>query len=211
MYLKNGRYNLLSVTKIINSGWKLEGNEKSISLVKENKKLTFDIKIHTTRGVFFAVKIDKRTEIAGIVKEGKKVKEVTSMEAHQYLGHLSQQSTKGTAKKLGWHLTGEFVKCEDCAIGKGCQKNVNKRSDHEIAGMVGERIFLDVASVQEQQKFDNYMEPTQKQYWQIMVDEKSQFKISDFFSTKKTMIEPNCEKLFKLKSQGKSIKYIRCD
>jgi hypothetical protein len=85
----------------------------------------------------FAVKIDKRTEIAGIVKEEKKVKEVTSMEAHQCLGHLSQQSTKDTAKQLGWHLTGEFVKCEDCAIGKGCQKNFNKRIDHKIAGMVG--------------------------------------------------------------------------
>jgi hypothetical protein len=104
----------------------------------------------------------------------KKKKEVTSMEAHQCLGHLSQQSTKDTLKQLGWHLADEFVKC-DCDIGKGCQNNVNKRNDHKISGMVGERIFLDVASVQEQQKSDNYMEPTQKQHWQIMVDEKSQY------------------------------------
>jgi hypothetical protein len=74
--------------------------------------------------------------------------------------------------------------------------------------MVGERIFLDVASVQEQQKSDNYMEPTKNQYWKIMVDEKSQFKISYFFITKKAMIETTCEKLFKLKSQGKSIMYV---
>jgi hypothetical protein len=106
MYLKNGRYKLLSVFKIMKTGWKLEGDEKSISLVKDKKKLTFDIKIHITRGVLFAVKIDKRTEITGIVIEEKKIKEVTSMEAHQCLGHLSQQSTKNTAKKLGWHLTG---------------------------------------------------------------------------------------------------------
>jgi hypothetical protein len=45
-----------------------------------------------------------------------------SKEAHQCLNHLSQQSTKDTAKQLGWHLTGEFVKCEDCAIGKGRKK-----------------------------------------------------------------------------------------
>jgi hypothetical protein len=44
------------------------------------------------------------------------------MEAHQCLGHLSQKSTKDTEKQLGWHLTGEFVKCEDCAIAKGRQK-----------------------------------------------------------------------------------------
>jgi hypothetical protein len=53
----------------MNSGWKLEGDEKSLSLIKDKKKCTFDIKIHTTRGVLFAVKIDKRTEIVGIVKE----------------------------------------------------------------------------------------------------------------------------------------------
>jgi hypothetical protein len=70
----------------------------------------------------FAVKIDKRIEISGIVKEEKKVKEVTSMEAHQCLGHLIQQSTKDTTKQLGWHLTGEFVKFDDCAIGKGVRK-----------------------------------------------------------------------------------------
>jgi hypothetical protein len=74
----------------MNSGWKLEGDEKMMSLVKNKKKLTFDIKIHTTRGVSFVVEIDKRTEISGIVKEDKKVKEVMSMEAHQCLGHLSQ-------------------------------------------------------------------------------------------------------------------------
>jgi hypothetical protein len=46
MYLKNGRYNQLNVTKIMNSGWKLEGDEKSMSFVKDKKNLTFDIKIH---------------------------------------------------------------------------------------------------------------------------------------------------------------------
>jgi hypothetical protein len=92
------------------------------------------------------------------------------MEAHQCLGHLSKQSAKDTAKQLGWHLTGEFVKCEDFDTGKGRQKNVIQRSDHEIEGMVDECILLDVPSVQEQQKSDNYMQPTQKQYWQIMLD-----------------------------------------
>jgi hypothetical protein len=31
MYLRNGQYNLLSVTKIMNAGWKLQGDENSIS------------------------------------------------------------------------------------------------------------------------------------------------------------------------------------
>jgi hypothetical protein len=107
------------------------------------------------------------------------------MEAHKCLGHLSQQSTMDAAKQLGCHLTGEFAKCEDYTIGKGCLKNVNKRSDHEITGMIVENIFLDAASVQEQKKSDNYREPTQKQYWRIMVDEKSQFKIRSFLISRR--------------------------
>jgi hypothetical protein len=63
----------------MNSGWKLEGDLKSMSLVKDKKKLTFDIMIHTTRDFLFTVKIDKRTEIAGIIKEEKKVNGSTSL------------------------------------------------------------------------------------------------------------------------------------
>jgi hypothetical protein len=51
MYLKNGQYNLLSLTKVMSSGWKLEDDDKFMSLVKCKKKLTFDVKIHTRRGV----------------------------------------------------------------------------------------------------------------------------------------------------------------
>jgi hypothetical protein len=71
--------------------------------------------------------------------------------------------------------------------------------------------FLDVASVQEQQDSEVDNNSTQKQYWRIMVDEKSQFKISNFFISKKAMIKPTCEKLFKLKCDGKLVKYICCD
>jgi hypothetical protein len=49
MHLKNGRYNLLSVTKFMNSRWKLQGDENSILLEKHDKKLTFNIKIHKTK------------------------------------------------------------------------------------------------------------------------------------------------------------------
>jgi hypothetical protein len=41
-----------------------------------------------------------------------------------------------------------------------------------------------------------------------MVDEASQFKVPDFFETKNAMIEPTCEKLFNLKEENKTVKYI---
>jgi hypothetical protein len=43
----------------MNSGLKPESDEKSMSLIKDKKKLNFDIKIHTTRGVLFAEKLIK--------------------------------------------------------------------------------------------------------------------------------------------------------
>jgi hypothetical protein len=48
------------------------------------------------------------------------------VEAHPSRGHLSQQSTKDTAKQLGWHLKGEFATYEYCAIGTGLQKRLIK-------------------------------------------------------------------------------------
>ena len=107
------------------------------------------------------------------------------------------------SKNLGWKLTGEMPKCSDCAIGKGKQKSVSKRSNHVVAEKVGERLFLDIAAVFEENNSDASAETTRKGYWRIIVDEASQFKASDFFATKRDMIEPTCEKLFKWKNEGK--------
>jgi hypothetical protein len=151
-------------------------------------------------------------EVNAIVEEiPEKGKEMSPIKAHCQLGHLSIQATKDAAACLGWHLKGNFERCEDCAIGKGCQKNVNKKTDHKVADNVGEQILFDVVSVQEQQESEVNNNSAQKQYWRIMVDEKSQFKISDFFISKKAMIEHTCEKLLKLRSDGKLVKFICCD
>ena len=215
LYLPNGKYNLLSVTKVMKSGWMLRGNENEISLEKGDRRLTFNIKIHTLKGTLYAVKIKKEGEVAGISQEqpqsSKKTTKMTVSDAHGRLGHLSQLKTIETAKNLGWELQGSMKRCEDCAIGKGRQKNVNKASNHIVASKPGERIFLDIAAVFESRDELEYVEPTKKLYWRIMVDEHTQFKISDFFISKKAMIEPTCEKLFKLNAEGKNVKYIRCD
>jgi hypothetical protein len=38
-------------------------------------------------------------------------------------------------------------KCSDCAIGKGKQKSVLKKSNHVVAEKVGEWLYLDIATV----------------------------------------------------------------
>jgi hypothetical protein len=127
---------------------------------------------------------------------------MTFWEAHSHLGHLSHQKTIKTAQNLGWEMQGTLEKCEDCAIGKGRQKNVMKAGNHIIASKPGEQIFLDIAAL---------FEAKEEFYWRIMVNELTQYKILDFFVSKKAMIEPTCEKLSKLNVKGKNVKYIRCN
>jgi hypothetical protein len=68
------------------SGWKLEGNENKISLRKHNKKLIFDIKIETSRGVLFILRIENGQEMmTATVKNKFDKKRLTSMKPMPFL------------------------------------------------------------------------------------------------------------------------------
>jgi hypothetical protein len=99
MYIPNGRYNLISITKIMKQGWKLEGNGDELSLSHGNKKLTFNKKIHTAKGLLYAVEIKPNHEISAVTSESSKVAgEVQFLEAHRQLGNLSVCQTKEVSK-----------------------------------------------------------------------------------------------------------------
>ena len=53
-------YNMFSLTQRQLKGWKLGGDEKSIWLTKGNKTVTFDIMIHTPKGVVYAMYIKRK-------------------------------------------------------------------------------------------------------------------------------------------------------
>jgi hypothetical protein len=209
MFLPNGNYNLISVMK---NGWKLEGNSNHIKLKKDKKEFVFNTKINTSRVILFAVRINNKNEMITVTEDqgntSTAAKKVDINDAHMLFGHLSENMTTTTAKRLGWCLTGDKQKCIHCAIGKGRQKNVNKVSNHIVLNKIGERMFLDLAAVMPNKDSDVFVESSYKRYWRILVDEASQFKISDFFETKNAMIEPTCEILFKLKEENKTVKYI---
>ena len=189
----------------------MSGSKKEIVLSKNSMQLTFNIKIPTAKGMLFGVKISKSTELGLALVENKV--SMTADEAHQKLGHVSQKSVVAISKYLGWKIKGTATQCEACAVGKARQRNVEKRSKHIIAKEAGERIFLDIASIKENNEFFEVEDgkPTSKPYWRILVDERTQLKFSDFFCSKKEMIEPTCELLNKWRLSGKTVKYIRCD
>ena len=54
-------YNLFSITAMLRKGWKLSGSDQHLILKKDECVLNFDIKIYTTRGMLFCIKIDRNT------------------------------------------------------------------------------------------------------------------------------------------------------
>ncbi len=121
---------------------------------------------------------------------------MTILEAHNCLRHLSCQKTIKTAQTLGSELQGTSDRCEDYAIGKGRQKNVVKAGNHIVASKPGEQIILDIAAVFKAKEELEYVESTRELYCRIMVNKLTQYQISDFFVSKKAMIEPTCKKYF---------------
>jgi hypothetical protein len=125
IFLPNGQYNLISITKVMQSGWKLEGDENKILIRKHSKKLIFDIEIETSRGVLFAVRIENGQELMTATVNNKfETKKVDINEAHALFGHLLLKMTQNISKTIGWELTGEPDRCEHCAIARGRQLNV---------------------------------------------------------------------------------------
>jgi hypothetical protein len=204
--IPGGKFNLFSVSKMIKEGWELGGNKTAIWLVRNEMKVVFDIVIPTPKGVLFAIYLKRKDEVGGAVQDT--LVKMSLVQAHDKLGHMSEDATRKTAKQLGWHMTsGHIHPCESCTVGKAKQRNVPKASEHVSATRPNERIYLDISAV----KKGADMKLTTKPYWRIMVDEATQLKFSDFFETKNGMIEPTCEKLYQWQQTNKAVKFIRMD
>jgi hypothetical protein len=100
-----------------------------------------------SRGILFALRINNKNEIIAATEDqgntSTAAKQVDINDAHMLFGHLSENVTTMTAKRLVWCLTGEKQRCIHCSIGKGRQTNVNKVSNHIVSNKIGERMFLD--------------------------------------------------------------------
>ena len=96
---------------------------------------------------------------------------------------------------MGYEIArGAMKPCKACADAKAKQKNLPTHREHVPSKESNERIFLDLATV----KAPKALKVTvSKPNWRILVDKKTQFKISDFYETKDGMIEPTCEKFHK--------------
>jgi hypothetical protein len=69
---------------------------------------------------------------------------------HKAFGHCGTETLKNTARIYGFRFTGQFEVCEDCAIAKARQKNVNKVWSGS-SNIPGERFFVDRSSIQKRE------------------------------------------------------------
>ena len=51
--LESSNYNLFSLSKLLNSGWKIHGNAPKVGMTNGSKVFNFDIVIQTTKGAIF--------------------------------------------------------------------------------------------------------------------------------------------------------------
>ena len=214
VYVKQGTYNLFSVTKMVKDGWALYGDVDKMELKKGDITITFDIKINTAKGVLYGLYFKRttagNTEMGqSAIVHGSKDKSMSVDKAHSLFGHSYEEATRATAKALGITLTrGAMKPCLACSISKAKQKNVTKCNENHVIATKNElRIFIDLAWFKQPLEGPHIS----KRFWRMMVDERTQFKTSDFYETKNGMVVPTVEKLFQWKEKGLYVKWIRCD
>ena len=216
---KKYNYNLFSLTKAMEAGWNLESEKDCIMLKKGKQIIKFDVKVKSPNGVLYCGRFRANhsggASEASLVNSNVKDKSIRKMninEAHCCFGHMSEANTRKVAKEMGIEIVrGAMKKCAACAVGKSKQKNVPKNKDVQKESIVpGERIHLDLSKINAPEEYKDLVQMT-RPWWRLMVDEATGLKFSEFFETKRAMIEPTCSKLHLWKSNGIAIKNIRMD
>jgi hypothetical protein len=86
--LKNGKFNLFSLSQMLKKGWKLTGNNEYIAISKGDLEIRFDQKVPTNNGVLYGIQIARDDEFCGRILDAQPVK-MTLIDAHGKLGHMS--------------------------------------------------------------------------------------------------------------------------
>ena len=140
---------------------------------------------------------------ATTAKERAFKKPISMSQAHELLGHASEEPVRKTMKRLNIPVIGPFPACTACFRAKAKAKKVAKITADK-ATKPGERLFIDLSG-------PYFKSAGGTQYWILVVDDFTRFAWS-YFVTRKSMIRhPLNQLLNKLKGDGLHVKYIRCD
>ena len=131
-------------------------------------------------------------------------KSININQYHELLGHVGTEKLKNTANKIDLKLTGKFIKCEDCALSKARQKNLNKDLILR-ATKKGERLFMDILSI----KCENL---GKAKFWLLLIDDATDYCFSFFMKQKSDLSKIVQDFVNNLKAQyGIKVGIIHCD
>ena len=101
--------------------------------------------------------------------------EIKINDEHAKLGHCLEALVRKAVTRGG------MPPCKECATGKGRQKDVVKESDHAPSEVLGECIFIDIATIK---KKNNKDKGYSKMFWLLAADEYSCMKLFWFLNKK---------------------------
>jgi hypothetical protein len=197
--------NLISVNKALKNGFKLSNKNENISLTKGSASITFDRIIKSLDGTVSAIKMVYLDSQTAYVVQNKldSEKSVNVNKFHEIIGHCGLDRLKKTAQVHGLKLKGDFKVCEDCAVAKARQKNLN--NDWKGGSQVsGERVYLDISSIRDESYGGSC-------FWVLLIDDYSDYCWSIFLKNKSDLKSKVMTLLTDLKITGINVKYIQCD
>jgi hypothetical protein len=202
MYVPELWVNLFSITKAIaNPKVTLTTKDKLIVLKVNGNEIIFDKTLQNGSGRILAIDIiPTNTEYANVTKT-----ENNYDFYHKALGHPNSQTVIQTANYYGITLNGDTKEpCLECALSKAKIKNIPKTADNK-AKAKGERIFIDIASVQS-------VSMGGAKFWLLIQDEYTDYVWSRFLSQKSDVSNVMITWLKEIKKEANvEVKIIRCD
>jgi hypothetical protein len=168
--------------------------------------LTFDRVIYATDGCVNGVLMKPKmsNDINGfanksIIKE--RIYDINHL--HKLFGHFGQEILNKTIKMYGFKSSSNFDTCEQCAIAKALQKNVNMNWLGS-SNLPGERLYADISSIKE-------ISFGRAKFWALIVDDYADY-CWRFVMKNQLDIKARIKTLLPdLKIANRIVKFIRCD
>jgi Reverse transcriptase (RNA-dependent DNA polymerase) len=200
--------NLFSLNKALKNGFKLTNDGVIVSLTKKHVTLTFDHVIKTlddgcVTGVMMRPIVTEKPHDGCAHTSIGKERSFDINHLHRVFGHCGLETLKNTVKMHGLKYSGEFKTCEECAVAKARQKNVNK-SWSGSSNVPGERLYIDISSIKER-SFGG------AKFWALIVDDCTDYCWSVVLKNKSDLKVKVRTLLTDLKIAGLNVKFIRCD
>jgi hypothetical protein len=119
---------LFSLNKALKNGYTLSNKGLSICLSKGPSLVTFDRLFRTSNGFVSGIKlfICSSPLICNAIINADHNKGIDANMFHEMMSHCGVDKLEKTADIHGLKLTGKLTICENCALAKARQKNVNK-------------------------------------------------------------------------------------